>query len=166
MISKIACAACRQDRLDLWQFHEINYDNDPDWIFERGAMRAALEARQAGKVRFIGFTGHKDPRIHLKMLRKPHQWDVSLMRSTPWTLCIAASWKRWFRVCHEMGVAPMGMKGLGGGYPQGMLVEQGILTAEEGYRFALSQPIASQVMASNPSNSCGKISPSCALLSP
>ncbi len=48
------------DHVDLWQFHEVNYDNDPDWIFERGAIKAALEARKAGKVRFIGFTGHKD----------------------------------------------------------------------------------------------------------
>ena len=60
------------DHLDLWQFHECVYDNDPDWIFERGGIRAALEAQAAGKVRFIGFTGHKDPRIHLKMLAKPH----------------------------------------------------------------------------------------------
>jgi aryl-alcohol dehydrogenase-like predicted oxidoreductase len=134
------------DRLDLWQFHECNYDNDPDWIFERGAMRAALEAQQAGKVRFIGFTGHKDPRIHLKMLRKPHQWDVSLMPINAMDALYRSFLEEVVPVCHEMGVAPMGMKGLGGGYPQGSLVENGILTVEEGYRFALSQPIASQVM--------------------
>jgi aryl-alcohol dehydrogenase-like predicted oxidoreductase len=134
------------DHLDLWQFHECNYDNDPDWIFERGAMRAALEAQQAGKVRFIGFTGHKDPRIHLKMLRKPHQWDVSLMPINAMDALYRSFLEEVVPVCHEMGVAPMGMKGLGGGYPSGSLVENGILTAEEGYRFALSQPIASQVM--------------------
>ena len=42
----------RTDHLDLWQFHEMVYDNDPDWVFEKGGMRAALEARQAGKARF------------------------------------------------------------------------------------------------------------------
>jgi len=47
------------DYLDLWQFHEINYDNDPDWVFDRGGLKAALEAQKEGKVRFIGFTGHK-----------------------------------------------------------------------------------------------------------
>ncbi|MBK7931331.1 MAG: aldo/keto reductase [Bryobacterales bacterium] len=47
------------DHLDLWQFHEMVYDNDPDWIFEKGAVKAALEARKQGKVRFIGFTGHR-----------------------------------------------------------------------------------------------------------
>jgi aryl-alcohol dehydrogenase-like predicted oxidoreductase len=60
----------RTDYLDLWQFHEINYDNDPEWIIERGALAEALKAQKEGKVRFIGFTGHKDPRIHLAMLEK------------------------------------------------------------------------------------------------
>src|SRR5947209_2957377 len=56
----------KTDRLDLWQFHEMVYDNDPDWIFaEDGAIRAGLRAIQQGKVRFLGFTGHKDPVIHL-----------------------------------------------------------------------------------------------------
>ena len=60
----------RTDHLDLWQFHEMIYDNDPDWVFDKGGIRAALEARKAGKVRFIGFTGHKDPRIHLGHARQ------------------------------------------------------------------------------------------------
>src|SRR5690606_15453242 len=65
------------DHLDLWQFHEMVYDNDPDWVFEKGGIKAAIEAQQAGKVRYLGFTGHKDPRIHLKMLGKPHEWDTA-----------------------------------------------------------------------------------------
>ncbi len=57
------------DRIDLLQFHEVIRDTDPDRIFaEGGGMEAVLEARKAGKVRFIGFTGHKSPDIHLKML--------------------------------------------------------------------------------------------------
>jgi predicted aldo/keto reductase-like oxidoreductase len=59
----------RTDRIDLVQHHEILRYDDPDRIFaEGGAMEAFLEARQAGKLRHIGFTGHKDPRIHLQML--------------------------------------------------------------------------------------------------
>ncbi|HTU93083.1 MAG TPA: aldo/keto reductase, partial [Gemmataceae bacterium] len=54
----------RTDHIDLVQFHEINYDNDPDWILERGGLAEMLKAQKSGKVRFIGFTGHKDPRIH------------------------------------------------------------------------------------------------------
>src|SRR5439155_22930344 len=58
------------DVIDLWQFHEINYDNDPDWIVEKGALAEALKAQKAGKVRFLGFTGHKSPHIHKIMLEK------------------------------------------------------------------------------------------------
>ena len=59
----------KTDRIDLLQHHEILRFDDPDRIFgEGGAMEAFLEAKQSGKIRFIGFTGHKDPRIHLYML--------------------------------------------------------------------------------------------------
>jgi predicted aldo/keto reductase-like oxidoreductase len=59
----------RTDRIDLVQHHEILRYDDPDRVFaEGGAMEAFVEAKQAGKLRFIGFTGHKDPRIHLQML--------------------------------------------------------------------------------------------------
>ena len=59
----------KTDRIDLWQFHEIVYDNDPDWIFAAdGAIQTGLKAVKEGKVRYLGFTGHKDPIIHLKML--------------------------------------------------------------------------------------------------
>jgi len=57
------------DRIDLLQFHEVIRDNDPGRIFAAGgALEAVLEARKAGKIRYIGFTGHKSPDIHLKML--------------------------------------------------------------------------------------------------
>jgi predicted aldo/keto reductase-like oxidoreductase len=57
------------DRIDLLQFHEVIRDTDPTRIFaEGGAMEAVLEAQKAGKIRFIGFTGHKSPDIHLQML--------------------------------------------------------------------------------------------------
>ena len=59
----------RTDRIDLVQHHEILRYDDPDRIFaEGGANEALVEAKQAGKLRYIGFTGHKDPRIHLQML--------------------------------------------------------------------------------------------------
>src|SRR5260221_5913640 len=57
------------DRIDLLQFHEVIRDSDPDRIFAAGgAMEAVREGQKAGKIRFIGFTGHKSPDIHLKML--------------------------------------------------------------------------------------------------
>ena len=57
------------DHIDVWQIHEVIYWNDPDMIFAPdGAAEALVQAKKQGKVRFVGFTGHKDPRIHLKML--------------------------------------------------------------------------------------------------
>jgi predicted aldo/keto reductase-like oxidoreductase len=58
------------DHLDLWQFHEVIRMEDPDRIFAKGgAVEAAHEAKKAGKIRYIGFTGHKDPLVHLRMLQ-------------------------------------------------------------------------------------------------
>ena len=57
------------DHVDLLQFHEVIRDTDPDRIFSvGGGMEAVVEAREKGKLRYIGFTGHKSPDIHLKML--------------------------------------------------------------------------------------------------
>jgi uncharacterized protein len=134
----------KTDYLDLWQFHEMVYDNDPDWVFEKGGIKAALEARKQGKVRFIGFTGHKDPQIHLKMLAKPHDWDTSQM-----PINVMDAWFRSFQKevvpqCLKKNVGVIGMKGLGGG--DGRLLANGVnLTAEECYRYCLSLPIAVQV---------------------
>jgi len=64
----------KTDHIDLVQFHEILRYDDPDRIFsEGGALEALIAAKQAGKIRYIGFTGHKDPRIHLYMLQVAKQ---------------------------------------------------------------------------------------------
>ena len=72
------------DHIDLLQFHEVIRLSDPDRIFgPNGAMEAFLDARQAGKIRYIGFTGHKSPAIHLKMLEtafaQPFTFDAVQM---------------------------------------------------------------------------------------
>ncbi len=77
---EISLKRLQTDHLDLWQFHSIERPEDPDWIFaENGAIEAAQLAKQQGKVRFIGFTGHKNPEYHLKMLAKPYEWDALQM---------------------------------------------------------------------------------------
>jgi predicted aldo/keto reductase-like oxidoreductase len=71
------------DRIDLLQFHEIIRDTDPDRVFaEGGGMEAALGAKKQGKVRYIGFTGHKSPDIHLKMLQtaSAHQFTFDAVQ--------------------------------------------------------------------------------------
>jgi uncharacterized protein len=133
----------RTDYLDLWQFHEMVYDSDPDWVFDRGGIRAAIEARQAGKVRHIGFTGHKDPRIHLAMLDKPFEWETSQMPVNVLDVHYRSFQKHVVPVCLKKQVGVIGMKGFGGG--SGILAKAG-LSATEAYRYALSQPVASQVV--------------------
>ncbi len=136
----------RTDRLDLWQFHEMVYDNDPDWVFEKGGIRAALEAQKAGKVRFIGFTGHKDPLIHLKMLGKPHPWDAAQMPINVMDAHYRSFQKEVVPVCLQKNVGVIGMKGLAGGYPDGRLLAKMSLSVEDCFRYCLSLPVATQVV--------------------
>ena len=126
----------KTDHLDLWQFHELVYDNDPDWVFDKGGLKAALEAKKAGKVRFIGFTGHKDPRIHLKMLNKPYDWDSAQM-----PINVMDAHYRSFEhevlpelLRHDIGV--LGMKSMG----DGILLQSGAVTACECLNYALTLP--------------------------
>ena len=135
----------RTDHLDLWQFHEIVYDNDPDWVFEKGGIKAALEARKQGKVRYIGFTGHKDPRIHLKMLAKPHDWDAAQMPINVMDAHYRSFQNEVVPECLKKKVGVIGMKGLGGGGAQARFVAAAGLTAQECYRYCLSLPVATQV---------------------
>jgi aryl-alcohol dehydrogenase-like predicted oxidoreductase len=127
------------DHIDLWQFHEINYDNDPDWIVERGALREALRAQQEGKVRFLGFTGHKDPRIHLSMLPR-HTWDTVQMPVNVCDYHYRSFLRQVIPEANRRRIACIGMKSLGG---TGRLVTANVCTPEEGLTFALSQGIAS-----------------------
>ena len=139
----------KTDRIDLWQFHEMVYDNDPDWVFEKGGIKAALEAQKAGKVRFIGFTGHKDPRIHLKMLSKPHDWDTAQMPINVMDPFFRSFEKEVVPVCLKKNVGVIGMKGLGGGSPNGRFLTHAGMTSDECYRYCLSRPVAVQVVGIN-----------------
>lgn len=136
----------KTDHLDLWQFHEMVYDNDPDWVFEKGGLKAALEARKAGKVRFIGFTGHKDPRIHLRMLHKPHDWDTAQMPINVMDAHYRSFQNEVVPVCLAKQVGVIGMKSLGGGSPRGRIPTQGSVSAQDCIRFALTQPVSSLVV--------------------
>lgn len=65
------------DYLDLWQIHEVGCDDDPERLFqEGGAIEALAEAKQQGKVRFIGFTGHTNPAVHLNVLKYDFPFDT------------------------------------------------------------------------------------------
>src|SRR6201992_569925 len=68
------------DHLDLWQIHGVSFQNDPrEFIRLNGAAEALRKAKEQGKVRFVGFTGHKDPDIHLAMLETGFPFDAVQM---------------------------------------------------------------------------------------
>jgi aryl-alcohol dehydrogenase-like predicted oxidoreductase len=128
------------DHLDVWQIHEVIYYNDPDLIFRpNGAAEALVQAKKDGKVRFVGFTGHKDPAIHLKMLSYNFPFDTVQMPLN----CFDASFRSFEQnVLPELtrrGIAPLGMKSMGG---SGEMVSSGAVTPAEALRYAMSLPVA------------------------
>lgn len=135
----------RTEYLDLWQFHGILRESDPGLIMDRehGALRAALEARQAGKVRYIGFTGHADPKLHLQMLDQQFEWDAVQMP----TNVVDAQHKSFERqvlpACNARGISVLGMKSLAS--QAGRIVREVGITANTARRYALSLPITSLI---------------------
>ena len=128
------------DHLDLWQIHEVIYENDPDLILApNGAAEALAQAKKDGKVRFVGFTGHKDPSIHLRMLGHDFPFDTVQMPLN----CFDATFRSFERQvlpeANRLGIAPLGMKSMGG---SGEMVRHGGVTAAEALRYAMSLPVA------------------------
>ncbi len=133
----------KTDVIDVWQFHEINYDNDPEWICgPGGALEAAEAARRAGKVRFIGFTGHKSPHIMLKMLAMDFPWDTCQLPINVMDAHYRSFQREVVPELNRRGIAPLGMKSLGG---DAQLVKAVGLTPQDCRRYALSQPIATLI---------------------
>lgn len=133
----------RTDHLDLWQIHEVIHSDEPELIFARGGAAEALDtAKQQGKVRFVGFTGHKDPSIHLRMLAHGFPFDTVQMPLN----CLDATFRSFeTRVLPEairQGIAPLGMKSLGGG---GEIVKSGAASVTEALRYAMSLPVATTI---------------------
>ncbi len=109
------------DHLDLLQFHEVIRDTDPDRIFAPGgAMEVVLEARKQGKIRFIGFTGHKSPSIHLKMLKVADEhnfrFDTVQMPLNVMDAQHDSFEKNVLPVLVEKEIGVLGMKSMGDGF--------------------------------------------------
>jgi aryl-alcohol dehydrogenase-like predicted oxidoreductase len=129
------------DHIDLVQHHEIIRYEDPHRVFrEQGAHEALLEARDAGKLRYIGFTGHKDPHIHLHMLdvAAEHGFGFDAVQMP---LNVMDAHYRSFesmvlpRLMAE-GAGVLGMKSMA----SGVILESGVVTATECLRYALNLP--------------------------
>ncbi len=127
----------RTDHLDLLQFHEIIRPADPERILgPGGGMEAALAAHKAGKVRFIGFTGHKDPSIHLKMIRTGFPFASAQMPINVMDAHYRSFQHEVVPVALERGIGVLGMEPMAAG----AILQSKVVTAPECLRFALSLP--------------------------
>ena len=129
------------DRIDLLQFHEVIRDSDPERIFaEGGGMEAILEAKKAGKIRFIGFTGHKSPDIHLKMLatasKHGFRFDAVQMPLNVMDAHFNSFEKRVLPVLTENGTAVLGMKPMG----DHVILESKTVTPTECLYYSMNLP--------------------------
>ncbi|MDP8981296.1 MAG: aldo/keto reductase [Acidobacteriota bacterium] len=129
------------DHIELLQHHEIIRYDDVDKIFEEGgAQEAFLEARKAGKIRYIGFTGHKDPHVHLYMLAKAKQqgfrFDTVQMPLNVMDAHFRSFQQHVLPVLVKEKIGVLGMKSMG----SGVLLKSKVVTPIECLHYALSLP--------------------------
>ena len=129
------------DHIDLIQYHENIRLDDPDRFFaDGGALEAVIAAKQAGKVRYIGFTGHKDPLVHERMLEvaKLHNFhfDSCQMPLNPMDAHFRSFANNVVPKLVEQGIAVLGMKSMG----SGDLLKSNTVTATECLHYALNLP--------------------------
>jgi aryl-alcohol dehydrogenase-like predicted oxidoreductase len=128
----------KTDHLDLWQIHECVYPNDPARHFAPGGVTEALvEAKERGLVRYVGFTGHKLPEIHLDMLARDFPFDSVQMPLNCFDGTFRSFEQRVLPDARRRGLAVLGMKSMGG---EGDAVRKKAVSAEEALRYAMSLP--------------------------
>ncbi len=131
------------DYLDLWQIHEVGCTDDADRIFQPGgAAEALMEAKRQGKVRFIGFTGHTDPSVHLSILAHHFPFDTCQLPLNVFDAGFRSFERQVLPELHRQGIAPIAMKSLCG---NGTPVSTGVISVEEAIRYTLSLPVATLV---------------------
>ena len=123
------------DYIDLLQFHEIVHDQDPPRILD-DVLDTAVKARDAGKVRFLGFTGHRWPYLFRQMLHSGFAWDTVQFPANLLDAQYRSFTKAILPILKERGIGAIGMKSLAGGE----LLKAGI-SPSEGIAYALSLPI-------------------------
>jgi aryl-alcohol dehydrogenase-like predicted oxidoreductase len=129
------------EMIDLVQIHEVIRDDDPERCFAPGGtVEALVEARKAGKLRFIGFTGHKDPRMHRHMLetarKSSFHFDTVQMPVNVLDAHYRSFEKEVLPLAQQEGTAVLGMKSLAAG----LILESGAASAVECLRYAMSVP--------------------------
>ncbi len=133
----------RTDYLDLWQIHECVYYNDPEHHFAAGGVVEALErAKAQGKVRYVGFTGHKDPEIHLRMLTSGFPFDACQLPLNGFDAHFRSFQHKVLPALARRKIAAIGMKSLGG---NARAVTKRIVKVDAALRYAMSLPICTTV---------------------
>jgi aryl-alcohol dehydrogenase-like predicted oxidoreductase len=133
----------KTDYLDLWQIHEVVYDNDPDLHFGKdGVVEALDEAKRQGMVRFVGFTGHKDPSIHLKMLSYDYPFDTCQLPLNVLDGTFRSFEQQVLPELNRRGIAALGMKSMCG---EGVPVKKRVVAPTEALSYAMSLPVAATV---------------------
>lgn len=133
----------RTDYLDLWQIHECVYYNDPERHFARGGVVEALErAKKQGKVRYVGFTGHKDPEIHLRMLSRGFPFDACQLPLNGLDAAFRSFKSLVLPELSRQQIAAIGMKSLGG---DARVVRKKAAGVEDALRYAMSLPVCTTV---------------------
>lgn len=131
------------DHLDLWQVHGVCFDNDPElFIRPNGAAEALLKAKEQGKVRFLRFSGHKDPEIHLKMLETGFPFDAVQMPLNVFDASFRSFERHVLPELVRRGMAVFGMKSFGG---NGEIIKWAAATPSEALRYAMSLPVATTI---------------------
>jgi uncharacterized protein len=133
------------EMIDLVQLHSIQYDGDRERIFdpEKGALKALIEAKKEGKLRYIGFTGHRDPKIHLDMLNMPFEWDAVQMPLNIMDAHFNSFQKQVLPVANQREIAVLGMKSLVGGFDR--ISSRVQVSAELCRHYALSLPVSTLI---------------------
>lgn len=130
------------DVIDLWQFHEIVYDKDPEMIFAPGGgIEAADQAKKQGKVRFIGFTGHRDPMLHLKMLAYGYPWDAAQMPMNVLDPHYKSFQQHVLPILVRRDIGVIAMKTMASGH----VLRANVTTPEQALRYIWSQPVSTIV---------------------
>jgi aryl-alcohol dehydrogenase-like predicted oxidoreductase len=128
------------DHLDLWQVHAITYDNDPDLAYRTNGVIEALDrAKQQGKVRYVGFSGNKDPRLHRRMIDLGYHFDSVQFPINAFDAQFRSFQSLVLPEAVKRGIAVLGMKPFGG---QGQPFHRGEvkMTPQQALRFAMSVP--------------------------
>jgi aryl-alcohol dehydrogenase-like predicted oxidoreductase len=131
------------DHLDLWQIHGVTFDNDPDlFIRPGGAAEALTKAKEQGKVRHVGFTGHKSPELHLKMLETGFPFDAVQMPLNVFDASFHSFETHVLPELNRRGIAALGMKPFNG---KGEAVKKGVIKPDESLRYAMSLPVTTTI---------------------